>query len=540
MSSNQTLRTPRGDASGQDSEPSDETVAGDRGQNEQLSSGSAPADTTVSPGGAERAGPPRASGDTAGVSSSDLTGDSDTSGVQQPVLGGDKPPALDSAFELALRRRDVTCLSPNSGTLVRDAPISERLHAPADERFEERELVGKGGMGSVFLTFDHVMLREVALKRLHADAEEIPGTEQHFIEEAQITGQLDHPNIVPVYDLDRAPKAEHAFFIMKYVDGETYDRGVRRFHAEPTDAKLHGLLRAFLKVCDAMSFAHDRGVIHCDLKPENIMVGAHGQVYVMDWGVAQLRSGHRPSDEAPTSVSLSNHEQRYQSIGGTFGYMAPEQLEGLGEHIDPTTDVYCLGGILYYVLTGQPPRSVLPPNVDIAEWKSFIPSVEGHKAVAEVPPELARIIQRALSPAHSDRYQSVPELSADLEEFLAGGGWFATRRYAPGETIISEGESGDEAFIITAGECDVFKGSGDEPTLLRRMGAGDAFGELSVLSERPRSATVVAVTPVTVRVVTTSALKRELARNPVLHSFMTAVTSRFADIEAQLEQALGK
>lgn len=369
-------------------------------------------------------------------------------------------------------------------------------------------------MGTVYLASDRLLLRKVALKSLRLDGEASDDQEQHFVQEAQLTGQLDHPNIVPVHDLMTDGGEAPLELVMKYVDGEDYSVLIERLHASPTGTWLHDALQIFLKICDAVAFAHERGVVHCDLKPANVMVGKHGQVYVMDWGVA-LRHG---TEDSP--------------LAGTLGYMAPEQLLGERSAVDATTDVYGLGGILCFLVTGRPPRHGVG---DIADWHTT-PSIEDRRASLEVPPELCRIAERALSPAQADRFQSVDALKSEMEAFMAGGGWFETRHYLAGDVIIREGDVGAEAFIISSGACDVFKGDPEGTRqFIRSMGPGDTFGELSVLTRKPRSATVVAQTDVSLRLVTPDALDRELARNPVLASFMSAVTNRFCDLEARFE-----
>jgi serine/threonine protein kinase len=369
-------------------------------------------------------------------------------------------------------------------------------------------------MGTVYLAFDRLLLRKVALKSLRLDGEASDDQEQHFVQEAQLTGQLDHPNIVPVHDLMTDGGEAPLELVMKYVDGEDYSVLIERLHASPTGTWLHDALQIFLKICDAVAFAHERGVVHCDLKPANVMVGKHGQVYVMDWGVALLHGTEDPP------------------LAGTLGYMAPEQLLGERSAVDATTDVYGLGGILCFLVTGRPPRHGVG---DIADWHTT-PSIEDRRASLEVPPELCRIAERALSPAQADRFQSVDALKSEMEAFMAGGGWFETRHYLAGDVIIREGDVGAEAFIISSGACDVFKGDPEGTRqFIRSMGPGDTFGELSVLTRKPRSATVVAQTDVSLRLVTPDALDRELARNPVLASFMSAVTNRFCDLEARFE-----
>lgn len=401
-------------------------------------------------------------------------------------------------------------------------------------RFERRSVLGEGGVGTVHLAFDHLVLRAVAIKTLREDSNEPEGLEQQFIEEARVTGQLDHPNIVPVYDFNTGSDGVAPTVIMRYVNGETYSRLIERLHASRTHAELHEALQVFLKICDAISFAHERGVIHCDLKPENVMVGQHGQVYVMDWGLARLQEGDRvsPRGTGPDDPMRNGRQLKHSRFGGTLGYMSPEQLRGDRSAINATTDIYGLGGILCALLTGRPPRPLVPSELD--DW-AMTPNIQDRRALPEVPPELCRIAERALSPAQADRFQSVDDLKCEMDAFMAGGGWFATRRYLAGDVIVREGDNGFEAFIITSGMCDVFRAEPDGGRrLIRRMGPGEAFGELSVLTGKPRSATVVAQTEVTLRLVTLDALDRELARNPILASFMSAVTTRFCDLEARL------
>jgi serine/threonine protein kinase len=403
------------------------------------------------------------------------------------------------------------------------------LTSSADpDRFEPQSVLGEGGMGTVHLAFDRLMLREVALKTLRLEVRR-PEDRERFIQEAQLTAQLDHSNIVPVYDLKTSSKGAPPTLVMKHVDGETYSVLIERLHASAKESGLREALRVFLKVCDAISFAHERGVIHCDLKPENVIVGAHGQVYLMDWGAALARE--QPGGTRSDLGTSRGCEREDSRLYGTPGYMAPEQLTADRDAMDATTDVYGLGGILCVLITGKPPRHGVD---DIAGWQTP-PSVEERRASLEVPPELCRIADRALSPAQGDRFQTVDELKSEMETFMAGGGWFATRRYLAGDIIIGEGDSGSEAFIITSGLCDVFKRKADgAPQLIRSMRPGEIFGELAVLTRKPRSATVVAKTDVSLRLVSQEALDRELAQNPILASFMSAVTSRFSDLEARM------
>ncbi|MEO8181738.1 MAG: serine/threonine-protein kinase, partial [Deltaproteobacteria bacterium] len=316
--------------------------------------------------------------------------------------------------------------------------------------------------------------------------------------------------------------------------------------------RLRYLVQSLLRLCDALSFAHGRGVIHCDLKPDNVMVGEHGQVYLMDWGMA-LVSGRRPSAAAaagssnpaapaagavPFAVqhdldSLVQVEGQTLEAGqarGTPAYMAPEQMFGLIDEIDERTDVFGLGGVLCEILVGEPPnnqRLLLGYAGGGRTWTS-----PAHSPIwPQLPPELCRIASKALAPRRDDRYPSVAALRADLEQFLDGGGWFETRVYAAGQTIVTEGEGGDTAYIIEAGSCDVYKFVEGREVVIRRLPPGSVFGEMAVFTGGTRTATVKAVDEVTVKLITGASLKLELDRNPWVAAFMRSLARMVRDNE---------
>jgi serine/threonine-protein kinase len=276
---------------------------------------------------------------------------------------------------------------------------------------------------------------------------------------------------------------------------------------------LQRLVQIVLRLCDALSFAHGHSVFHCDVKPDNIMVGDHGQVYLMDWGVA-LSDGPR------------------EAFGGTAAYMAPEQLLGRTEDIDGRTDVFGLGGVLYEILTGTPPNDSqdLLAAATGQGSRAFVP----RKLWSRLPPELCRITLKALEPRRETRYPSVQALRDDLERFLKGGGWFDTVTVKSGESIVTEGEPGSTAFIIQSGECEVWKRLGGEQRKVRRLGPGDVFGETAVFAGGARTASIVAVTDVTLKVITGDSLNRELDQNPILATFVRSLAGLFRETDAAL------
>jgi len=186
---------------------------------------------------------------------------------------------------------------------------------PRDHYLDDGE-IGRGGMGTVHVVMDRRLLRRVAMKSF--DAGEEPNLARRFVDEAQVTGQLDHPNIVPIHELALDAHGMPHFFTMKLVRGRDLSQVIEELGDDRLDARnLERLVQMVLKACDAVSFANSHGVIHRDLKPSNVMVGSHGQVYVMDWGLAMVRTDPRFRED----------EERKHAVG-TPAFMAPEQAWG--------------------------------------------------------------------------------------------------------------------------------------------------------------------------------------------------------------------
>ena len=369
-------------------------------------------------------------------------------------------------------------------------------------------------MGSIESAQDPVIGRRVAIKTLHPAMREDERAVLKFIEEARITGQLEHPNVVPIYDLGE--NADDPFIVMRLIQGKSLTQVLGDSAVPSTSVEAADLLQRFvqivLRVCDALSFAHGRGVFHCDVKPDNIMVGEHGQVYLMDWGVA---------------VS----DQPREGFGGTVAYMAPEQLLGNAYDIDARTDVFGLGGLLYEILTGTAPNQGSP--IQVARGQSvltFLPRA----LWARLPPELCRIAAKALSPSRDDRYPTVAQLRLDLEQFIKGGGWFDTLIAKDGEIIVTEGEPGTTAYMILSGSCDVWKNIQGERRMVRRLEPGDVFGETAVFAAGPRTASIIAAGEVTLKVITGDSLNRELDQSPILAAFVRSLASLFRETDAAL------
>jgi serine/threonine-protein kinase len=392
---------------------------------------------------------------------------------------------------------------------------------PPPERFEDRGEIARGGMATVRALWDHLLGRPLAVKLLQCDSDADART--RFVEEARITGGLDHPNVLPIYDLGYDPASGTPRLLMKLIEGQTLGALFHETGCPPSGARLERFLDVTLRVCDALSFAHTHGVIHRDLHPRNVMVGSHRQVYVMDWGLA-VRRGEIP---VAGDVALG------ATIGsGTPAYMAPEQAWGRNDEIDERTDVFGVGVILYEMLTLRAPfeATVHADAITLARRCRVVPPDDA--VPGSTPPgRLCDIVMRALAPARQDRHQTAQELRDDLEAFLRSGGWFAAQRFPAGTLIIREGESSDRAYIVSKGTCEVFRTAGDQTKLLRRVGPGGVVGEVGLFTGSTRVASVRAATDVVALVVTRDALERELGRAGWMRSFVEAGIERFAELD---------
>lgn len=409
--------------------------------------------------------------------------------------------------------------------------VREAIDVAAFARLMPLRHIAMGGMGEVTEVEDVALRRPLAKKTLHVDLQRDPKNQRMFVREARVTGQLEHPNIVPVHELGLDPEGR-IYFTMKRVDGKTIADLVRELPKGPFERSvLLELLEIAVRVCDALAYAHARGVVHCDLKASNVMVGEFGEVYLMDWGIARILGEATSSEGAVTDGLPSSPSDAIPTITGTPSFMAPEQARGDSSVIDARTDVFAVGALLYEIVCGHAPYQGphMAATIMRAAFGERVPLADSERGAA-LAPELASIIERAMAYKPQDRYQTVRELRVDLVRFIRGGLDFPRTSFPAGTEIVREGDDGHAAYRIVTGRCHVFRGHGEERVFVREMGEGESFGEMAILSPGPRTATVVAMTDVEAEVVTRATFEQELgSMKPWLAAVVRTLADRFRE-----------
>ena len=326
---------------------------------------------------------------------------------------------------------DISDLTKSRGKEVDSGEVKFTGTYIDDEDYTVLESIDEGAMGEILIARDNKLNRTVAYKKIHPHVAEIPSYLGRFFKEAQVTAQLQHPNIVPVYGL--MVNGKSVGYAMKLIDGITLKDHIRETqeqyvkYGEPDEHHtLHARLEHFLKVCDALHYAHRKGVIHRDLKPLNIMIGPYNEVYVMDWGIAKTVDVDKEVFDDKT-VKVGHEEvndddkTKMGQVMGTPAYMSPEQAEGELDILDHRSDLYSLGLILFELVTFH--RAINGKNSDEVMMKA-------RRGVIDPPPaygkqedaqeQLLAIVKKATQYMPEDRYDTVADFADDIRRFMHG------------------------------------------------------------------------------------------------------------------------
>ncbi len=336
-------------------------------------------------------------------------------------------PEIEATLARIARSKNGPATNAEDDDPDRTASIAVGSATTGGQRFRILRPHARGGLGAIFVALDCELHREVALKQILEKHADDPDSRQRFVTEAEITGGLEHPGIVPVYGLGTYGDGR-PYYAMRFIKGDSLKESIERFHKNESLRKdagrrsleLRKLLRTFTDVCNAIDYAHSRGVIHRDIKPANIIVGTHGETLVVDWGLAKAvgRADPAVGEQTLAPSSSGSSETLPGSALGTPAYMSPEQAGGDLARLGPRSDVYSLGATLYCLLTGKPPIE----GEDVGEILRAVQEGQFRRP-SLLDPTLDRAMEaicvKAMATQPEDRYGTPRALADDLERWMA-------------------------------------------------------------------------------------------------------------------------
>jgi serine/threonine-protein kinase len=407
-------------------------------------------------------------------------------------------------------------------------------------RYEQLRDLGEGGLSKVYSSFDTYLNRVVAVKELKPDNLDDPLMLQSFITESRLISYLDHPGVISLFDTFLRDDGTLCY-TMKMIEGRPladvldYYRQKKRSHIPLS--RFHDI---FEKLCETLAYVHDKGVVHLDLKPDNIMIGRYGEVMVMDWGNAMLYNPEpykkylsRFSESADL---ISTRVDEKNVLIGTPMYMSPEQTLEPRDTLKPTSDIFSVGIILYEMLTG-----IYPFPADNNDMDMLFTNIRGfdpppvYEINKFVPRRLSQICMKMLRKSQRNRYQTFHEIIEDIDDFYDSGQAFSTKMYHPGETIFSEGEEGEYSFVILQGEVEILKRSGETQIVLATLGKNEIVGELAIFTGGPRSATARASKQTLIRILNRADIRSELDKlSPWVGDMITGLSRRFIELNNKI------
>lgn len=275
----------------------------------------------------------------------------------------------------------------------------------------------QGGLGEIYKAHDSGIGREVALKSIRREFHWVPERRRRFIQEAEVTGQLEHPGVVPVYALGHTADGR-PYYVMRFIRGQDLEERIHDLHAAGcTRVELRRLLRHLVSACRTIEYAHSRRILHCDIKPMNIMVGKYGETLVLDWGEAVSLDSGTLASEGPLPVAADGGRQSSEAAGGTLLYMPPERLQPEPPMLTPASDVYSLGVTLYKLLTGREPfRS--PSRMQLIDDIKSGKHAPAHELNSGIPRPLSAICEKAMALDPHQRYRTAGEIAREIDSWM--------------------------------------------------------------------------------------------------------------------------
>ncbi|HEY3488282.1 MAG TPA: protein kinase [Gammaproteobacteria bacterium] len=407
------------------------------------------------------------------------------------------------------------------------------------DRYSRLRELGAGSIGKVHAVFDTFLQRVVAHKVMKQEHLANNNILQTFGNEIKLMGRLSHPGILPVYDAMLGDNGEPAY-IMRYAEGEDLAALLQmpKGKLDSVALPLEQAVRILLKLCETLAYAHDHGVLHLDLKPENIMLGRYGEVLIMDWGAARVYDTvkYEASIKQHTgdSVHIEHQHENRNLLIGTPAYMSPEQLKSPRDQLTPASDIFSIGTLFYQMITGVHPFKERVFEKLSDKIARYTPP-PAHEVNADIPHNISRICEGMLQKKPEERYASFREIIKDIDDYQRSGAGSPTRNYAAGEIIFKEGDPSDFVCIVVSGSVEISVRNNGKTKAIARLGANEPFGELAALTGNPRTATATAVEASVIRMISKQDIAVEIENlSPWVGSMVKALSKRFIDNSERL------
>ena len=410
------------------------------------------------------------------------------------------------------------------------------------DRIHVLSRLGEGAVGLVERVFDARIGRVVARKTLRSELRGNENAIRAFVNEAKILGQLDHGSVIPIFDAYVNEEGDPVY-TMREIKGRSLARVLEIDvpTGKATPLALDRTVRIIGQLGAALAHAHQRGVIHLDLKPANIIVLEYDRVVLVDWGTARIfapERSHSRLEEAPELARFIQVEEDDDVLVGTPRYMSPEQTIARRSELGPESDVFSLGVLFYQMLTGRLPFFSDTLDELLNEIRRTEPP-RPRELDALIPRPLDAIVMRMLEKQEWDRTPNMEAVLRDLDAFRSTAGEFPIREFAAGEILFSEGDEGDFAGVLMSGEVEIWTEVDGERRILGRVVEGEAVGELALLSDGTRSASASALTKTKIRVISAEAFLSEIEKlSPWIATILAGIVERFIERSERIVELL--
>ncbi len=406
-------------------------------------------------------------------------------------------------------------------------------------RYTYLDDLGKGTMGKVKSVFDTILQRVVANKELNKNRLHNPLALQTFVNEIKLMGRLSHPGILPIYDAAVDDEMLPSYS-MRLAEGDTLAEllQIEKGQVDGQALPLETAVKILVKLSETLTYAHDRGILHLDLKPENIMVGAYGEVFIMDWGAARVYDVEKYTQSLQTfseQIEQDNPQQENEDLFiGTPQYMSPEQTIQRRDTLTPASDIFSLGVLFYQMLAGIHPFKGKSFEDLTDRIRTFYPPAV-NELDSDLPLNIAHICSKMMQKDIEQRYQNFSQVIAAVDDYHGSAAGFPVKHFTSGEVIFKEGEPSDYVCVVVSGRVAISIATENGSKIIAELGKNEPFGEHAAITGNPRAATAFALDNSTIRMISKQDIADEIDKlSPWVGSIVNALSNRFIEQNARV------